>query len=95
MVTDPDIKKDIEAYYEGKRRLAMMECDPETFTEQDVNVSFNQGKLMSKYVTAAPGNWNRCYKVRGQVPFPLFLLLWFLDFLSIQRLLNMLKVSFH
>ena len=49
MVTDPDIKKDIEAYYEGKRRLAiMMECDPETFTEQDVNVSFNQGKLMSK-----------------------------------------------
>ncbi|XP_065906522.1 small ribosomal subunit protein uS9m-like [Dysidea avara] len=38
MVTDPDIKKEIEAYYEGRRRLAiMMGCDPETFTEQDVN----------------------------------------------------------
>jgi len=39
-VTDPEIKKEIEAYYEGRRRLAiMMGCDPETFTEQDVNVS--------------------------------------------------------
>jgi len=40
VVTDPHIKKEIEAYYEGRRRLAiMMGCDPETFTEQDVNVS--------------------------------------------------------
>ena len=33
-VTDPEIKKEIVAYYEGKRRVAiMMGCDPETFTE--------------------------------------------------------------
>lgn len=38
-VTDPEIKKEIAAYYEGKRRLAiMMGCDPETFTEKDVDV---------------------------------------------------------
>ena len=38
-VTDPEIKKEIAAYYEGKRRLAiMMDCDPETFTEKDVDV---------------------------------------------------------
>ena len=38
--TDTDIKKEMEAYYEGRRRPAMMMgCDSETFTEQDVNVS--------------------------------------------------------
>ena len=38
-VTDPEIKKEIAAYYEGKRRLAiMMGCDPDTFTEKDVDV---------------------------------------------------------
>ena len=38
-ITDPEIKKEIAAYYEGKRRLAlMMGCDPETFTERDVDV---------------------------------------------------------
>lgn len=38
-VTDPEIKKEIAAYYEGKRQLAiMMGCDPETFTEKDVDV---------------------------------------------------------
>ena len=41
-VTDPEIKKEIAAYYEGKRRLAvMMGCDPDTFTEKDVDVRFS------------------------------------------------------
>ena len=39
-VTDPEIKKQITAYYKGKRTLAiMMGCDPETFTKKDVDVS--------------------------------------------------------
>ncbi|XP_065908778.1 small ribosomal subunit protein uS9-like [Dysidea avara] len=38
--TDTDIKKEMEAYYEGRRRPAMMMgCDSETCTEQDVNWS--------------------------------------------------------
>ena len=38
-MTDPEIKNEIAAYYEAKNRLAtMMGCDPETFTEKDVDV---------------------------------------------------------
>ena len=51
-VTDPEIKKEIVAYYEGKRRLAiMMGCDPETFTEKDVDVrTYNSTCVFTTYV---------------------------------------------
>ena len=46
-VTDPEIKKEIAAYYEGKRRLAvMMGCDPDTFTEKDVDVRLSDSRTL-------------------------------------------------